>query len=102
VRVALFAFDLLYLNGQSLIKEPFRSRREKLHRSCVPTEGQLHFAVSSDVSASCPVFSLLFWVGLGLCVNWCRSGCLGGGGSSSSSGLRGSVSRQPGMPVPCA
>ena len=50
IKVALFAFDLLYLNGESLIKKPFRERRELLRKSLIPTEGKLHFAVSSDAA----------------------------------------------------
>lgn len=48
VQVCLFAFDLLYLNGQSLVKESFNSRREKL-RSCFrEVEGELIFAKNID------------------------------------------------------
>ena len=33
IAVALFAFDLLYLNGESLIKKTLRERRELLHKN---------------------------------------------------------------------
>ncbi len=32
VQVAIFAFDLLYLNGEPLVKKTFRERRELLHK----------------------------------------------------------------------
>lgn len=50
--VCIFAFDLLYLNGQSLIEEPFRERRRLLHQSirCVP--GEIVFAESRTTSST--------------------------------------------------
>lgn len=47
----MYAFDLLYLNGQSLVKEPFRRRRELLQESFTEVEGEFMFAksmISSD------------------------------------------------------
>ncbi|KAF2199406.1 ATP-dependent DNA ligase [Delitschia confertaspora ATCC 74209] len=44
VKVCVFAFDLLYLNGEALVNKSFRERRELLHDSFVPTEGELAFA----------------------------------------------------------
>jgi len=32
VQVVIFAFDLLYLNGEALVKKTFRERRELLHK----------------------------------------------------------------------
>eukprot|EP00029_Vermamoeba_vermiformis_P011839 TRINITY_DN6643_c0_g1_i1.p1 TRINITY_DN6643_c0_g1~~TRINITY_DN6643_c0_g1_i1.p1 ORF type:complete len:477 (+),score=91.15 TRINITY_DN6643_c0_g1_i1:730-2160(+) len=51
VRVAMFAFDILYLNGESLIKLPLHQRREKLLESfkIVPGKFQLvEFINSKD------------------------------------------------------
>lgn len=48
VQVCIYAFDLLYLNGQSYIKEPFRVRREALRLSFREVEGEFMFAQSSD------------------------------------------------------
>ena len=50
VQVCIFAFDLLYLNGESLIEKPFRERRRLLHQSlrCIP--GELVFAESKTTS----------------------------------------------------
>lgn len=50
----MYAFDLLYLNGQSLVREPFRRRRDLLHASFNEIEGEFVFAksiVSADVDA---------------------------------------------------
>ena len=52
VKVCLFAFDLLYLNGQSLIKETLRVRRQKLQETCKHAEGMLHYANASDGSTA--------------------------------------------------
>ncbi|CAF1050653.1 unnamed protein product [Rotaria sordida] len=50
VQVCIFAFDLLYLNGESLVEKPFRERRRLLHESirCIP--GELVFAESRTTS----------------------------------------------------
>ncbi|XP_062508216.1 DNA ligase 1-like isoform X2 [Corticium candelabrum] len=46
VQVCVFAFDLLYLNGQSLVKEPLERRRELLHSSFNEIEGEFMFTKS--------------------------------------------------------
>lgn len=54
VQVCVYAFDLLYINGQSLVREPFRRRRDLLHASFNEVEGEFMFAksiVSADVDA---------------------------------------------------
>ena len=48
VHVALFAFDLLYLNGQSYLGHTLRERREVLHSHFVEKEGEFAFAVHKD------------------------------------------------------
>lgn len=48
VQVCVYAFDLLYLNGKSYIKETFRTRREALRSSLTEVEGEFMFAQSSD------------------------------------------------------
>ncbi len=52
VKVCIFAFDLIMLNGTSLIGEPFRKRREYLYDYFPYTEAKLMFAIymnSSDI-----------------------------------------------------
>ncbi|XP_053307437.1 DNA ligase 1 isoform X2 [Spea bombifrons] len=50
VQVCVYAFDLLYLNGESLVKEPFVKRRQLLRDSFLETEGEFMFAVCMDTS----------------------------------------------------
>ena len=52
VQVCIFAFDLIMLNGVSLIGEPFRKRREYLYDHFPYSEAKLMFATfmnSSDL-----------------------------------------------------
>lgn len=48
VKVILQVFDLLYLNGKSLLRESLRTRRELLRKAFQHTEAYLHFASGMD------------------------------------------------------
>ncbi|RDI76645.1 hypothetical protein Vi05172_g13353 [Venturia inaequalis] len=48
VKVRVFAFDLLFLNGEALVNKSFRERREKLHQAFQETEGEFAFAKHGD------------------------------------------------------
>ncbi|KAG8942456.1 hypothetical protein FRC04_003624 [Tulasnella sp. 424] len=48
VKVCLFGFDLLYLNGEPLLHKPLAERRELLREAFVPVLGEFAFANSSD------------------------------------------------------
>ncbi|WWC94896.1 hypothetical protein V866_001747 [Kwoniella sp. B9012] len=48
VRVHLFAFDLLYLNGESLLTKELKERRVLLQEHFQPVESEFAFAKSSD------------------------------------------------------
>ncbi|CAG8450582.1 15279_t:CDS:10 [Funneliformis caledonium] len=50
VTVCLFAFDLLYLNGESLLKKPLKERRELLHDSFQKVDDEFSFAQHMNVS----------------------------------------------------
>ncbi|XP_056116079.1 DNA ligase 1 [Rhinichthys klamathensis goyatoka] len=48
VQVCVYAFDLLYLNGESLVREPLSKRRALLRESFEEIEGEFVFARSLD------------------------------------------------------
>ncbi|KAJ3050910.1 tRNA ligase [Rhizophlyctis rosea] len=48
VQVCIFGFDLIYLNGEALTKEPLIKRRELLHTSFKEVEGEFAFAKYMD------------------------------------------------------
>lgn len=50
VQVCIHAFDLLYLNGESLVKKSLRERRELLHTHFKSIEGEFVFATARDMS----------------------------------------------------
>lgn len=52
VKVCMFAFDMLYLNGKPLNREPLRVRRDHLFKSFESKEGVFMFAQSKDVTTT--------------------------------------------------
>ncbi|KAN0133276.1 hypothetical protein V8E53_009000 [Lactarius tabidus] len=48
IRVCLFAFDLLYLNGEPLLRKNLTERRELLRQHFQPVDFEFQFAKSSD------------------------------------------------------
>jgi len=50
IPACVFAFDLLYLNGKSLIDEPFIKRREVLYANFIESAGVFSFAKYSNIS----------------------------------------------------
>ncbi|RYO94265.1 hypothetical protein DL764_007863 [Monosporascus ibericus] len=44
VKVCVFAFDLLFLNGEAVVEKSLRERRELLHGAFSPVEGEFAFA----------------------------------------------------------
>merc|ERR1719150_1843590 len=48
VQVAVFAFDLLYLNGEALVRKPFEERRRLLKENFKEAEGEFLFAKSAE------------------------------------------------------
>jgi len=44
VKVCVFAFDLLYLNGEALVAMPFRERRQRMYDAFTEVEGEFSFA----------------------------------------------------------
>ncbi|XP_075151744.1 DNA ligase 1 [Haematobia irritans] len=50
VQVCVYAFDLLYLNGEPLVTKPFADRRKLMKENFNEIEGIWHFALSTDTS----------------------------------------------------
>ena len=50
MKVCLFAFDLLYLNGESLVRRSLRDRRELLLSAFKAVKGEFLFATGKDCS----------------------------------------------------
>eukprot|EP00475_Leptophrys_vorax_P001696 TRINITY_DN10933_c0_g1_i5.p1 TRINITY_DN10933_c0_g1~~TRINITY_DN10933_c0_g1_i5.p1 ORF type:complete len:554 (-),score=158.12 TRINITY_DN10933_c0_g1_i5:43-1704(-) len=50
VQVAIYAFDVLYLNGHSLLEKPLIERRKILHQHLKPIPGKVMYAEYMDTS----------------------------------------------------
>ncbi|KAF4615541.1 hypothetical protein G7Y89_g15319 [Cudoniella acicularis] len=48
VKVCVFAFDLLFLNGEAVVEKSLRERRELLHKAFSLVEGEFAFATHMD------------------------------------------------------
>ncbi|OAE25753.1 hypothetical protein AXG93_4368s2130 [Marchantia polymorpha subsp. ruderalis] len=48
VKVCIFAFDLLYINGRNLLNEQLALRREELYKSFLETSGEFEFATATN------------------------------------------------------
>ena len=59
VKVCVFAFDLLFLNGEALVNKSFRERREKLHSAFQPIEGEFAFAQYENTNVVDEIQTLL-------------------------------------------
>ena len=52
-QVCLFAFDCLYADGRTLLREPLSERRRLLYACCNETEGELQFAKERTRCSAC-------------------------------------------------
>ncbi|XP_048784681.1 DNA ligase 1 isoform X2 [Lagopus muta] len=59
VQVCVYAFDLLYLNGEPLVREPLATRRRLLRQSFEEVEGEFLFATSMDTHSADEVSDFL-------------------------------------------
>lgn len=50
VKVCVFAFDLLFHNGEAVVQKSLRERRELLHSAFQEVEGEFSFAQAGDTS----------------------------------------------------
>ncbi|AET42488.1 DNA ligase [Emiliania huxleyi virus 202] len=59
VKVCIYAFDILYYNGESTLKNTLSQRRDILYNAFVPTGHQFKFATSMDPSTEEEVADML-------------------------------------------
>ncbi|TKA72541.1 hypothetical protein B0A49_04235, partial [Cryomyces minteri] len=59
VKVCVFAFDLLYLNGEALVNKPFRERRELMWKAFSEVDGEFAFAKFSNTNELDQIQNLL-------------------------------------------
>jgi DNA ligase 1 len=59
VKVCVFAFDILFLNGEATVKKSLRERRELLHGAFEPAEGEFAFAQFGDTKEIDEIQTLL-------------------------------------------
>ena len=59
VKVKLFAFDLLYLNGEPLLHLDLEARRALLFKSFTPVQDEFDFTISQDCTSSDEIQSFL-------------------------------------------
>ncbi|RAH70589.1 DNA ligase (ATP) CDC9 [Aspergillus aculeatinus CBS 121060] len=59
VKVCVFAFDLLFLNGEPTVKKSLRERRELLHESFETVEGEFQFAQYGNTNVVDEIQTLL-------------------------------------------
>jgi DNA ligase-1 len=57
VQVCLFAFDLIFRNGKSFLRESFAVRRKELRDHFKTIEGKFQFAKSMDTYATTPMLA---------------------------------------------
>ena len=48
----MFAFDLLFINGESLVEKPLMERRRRLRESFQKVDAQFDFATSKDAEST--------------------------------------------------
>ncbi|KAE8151143.1 DNA ligase [Aspergillus avenaceus] len=59
VKVCVFAFDILFLNGEPTVKKSLRERRELLHKSFKVTEGEFQLAQYGNTNVLDEIQTLL-------------------------------------------
>lgn len=59
IQVCVYAFDLLYVDGESLVKKPLSERRERLRQSFEIKEGEMVLATGEDAHDADTVATLL-------------------------------------------
>ncbi|KAJ5921171.1 DNA ligase 1 [Penicillium verhagenii] len=59
VKVCVFAFDLLFFNGEPCVKKSLRERRELMHQCFQPVEGEFQFAQFGDTNVLDEIQDLL-------------------------------------------